>query len=220
MPWSAVLSLLAVLSVLTFFTQVAHPLVNPPAAGARPPLRSTAFDHQALGVTAIAFQTAILMGLVLLAVRRFRLPPGAFSVVFGLNAFALAFEDQRVSGRAGGLALVPAALLAGVLADLLYARLSSGPPAGRTLGLRLLAFAVPAMFYLLYFLTLIVTTGIWWSIHLWLGSVVIAGIAGWLLSYVAAPPVAGDAPGQVTGAAEAAAWDERVSAAARRSALR
>src|SRR5207302_2137589 len=120
------------------------------------------------------------------------LPPGAFSAILGLNALAVAFLSRDVFGRAGSLRLVPAALAAGILADVLYARLRSGPLAGRPLGLRLLAFGVPAIFYLLYFLTLIATTGTWWSIHLWLGSVVLAGIAGWLLSYVAAPPAAGD----------------------------
>ena len=142
------------------------------------------------------------MGFVLLAVRRFTLPPGAFSAILGLNALAVAFLSREVFGRAGSLRLVPAALVAGLLSDVLYARLRSSPLGGRPLGLRLLAFGVPVIFYLLYFLTLIATTGIWWSIHLWLGSVVIAGIAGWLLSYVAAPP----APGAARGDVELPAW--------------
>jgi len=192
MPWFAVLSLTSVLCVLTFFTQVAHPLVGLHAAGTRPDLRLLAFSMQALGVTAIALQTAVLMGLVLLAVRRFTLPPGAFSAILGLNALAVAFLSREIFGRAGSLRLVPAALVAGLLSDVLYARLRSSPLGGRPLGLRLLAVGVPVTFYLLYFLTLIATTGIWWSIHLWMGSVVIAGLVGWLLSYVAAPPATGD----------------------------
>ena len=44
------------------------------------------------------------------------------------------------------------------------------------------------LWYLLYFLTLISTTGITWTVHLWLGSTVVAGIAGWLLSYLLVPP--------------------------------
>ena len=198
MPWFAVLSLTCVLSVLTFFTQIAHPLVGLHAAGARPDLMLFAFSMQ----TAIALQAAVLMGFVLLAVRRFTLPPGAFSAILGLNALAVAFLSREVFGRAGSLRLVPAALVAGLLSDVLYARLRSSPLGGRPLGLRLLAFGVPVIFYLLYFLTLIATTGIWWSIHLWLGSVVIAGIAGWLLSYVAAPP----APGAARGDVELPAW--------------
>jgi len=69
----------------------------------------------------------------------------------------------------------------------------SSAPAERSIGrrpaaVRVLGAAAPAIFYLLYFLTLIATTGIWWSIHLWLGSVATAGITGYLLSYVAMPP--------------------------------
>ena len=52
-------------------------------------------------------------------------------------------------------------------------------------------FGVPVVFYLVYFLALVARTGIWWSIHLSLGSVVLAGITGWLLSYVAIPPRGG-----------------------------
>jgi hypothetical protein len=54
--------------------------------------------------------------------------------------------------------------------------------------LRLFAFLVPSLWYLLYFLTLISTTGITWTVHLWLGSTIVAGIAGWLLSYLLLPP--------------------------------
>jgi hypothetical protein len=52
---------------------------------------------------------------------------------------------------------------------------------------------VPAIIYLVYFLDLLAPTGIWWSIHLWLGSVAIAGITGWLLSYLALPPAGPEA---------------------------
>ena len=42
--------------------------------------------------------------------------------------------------------------------------------------------------FLFYFLDLMVTQGIIWSIHLWLGSCVMAGIVGLVLSYLLAPP--------------------------------
>lgn len=190
MPWSALLSLTVLLSVMTFFLQVAHPLVDPQAAGSRPDFHGLVFYQQAIGVTAVVLQTGLLMALVLLAARRFVLPFGALALVFGLNAFGLAFEGVRVTGWSGGLGLVPVALLGGLLADLLYVALRSGSLRNRPLGFRLFAAAVPATFYVLYFLALIATAGIWWSIHLWLGSVAIAAITGWLVSYVALPPAA------------------------------
>jgi hypothetical protein len=186
MPWAAVLSITVVLSVITFLLQIAHPLVNPQAAGSAPDLGAFVFYRQALGVTSVVLQTAVVMGLVLLAARRFVLPFGALTAIFGLNALALGFL-----GRQMGLSLLAATLVAGLLADTLYAGLRASRFRKSDLGFRLFAFGVPAVFYLVYFLTLVATTGIWWSIHLWLGSVVLAGITGWLLSYLAVPPSGG-----------------------------
>jgi hypothetical protein len=62
------------------------------------------------------------------------------------------------------------------------------PSAAAPSAWRLFAFALPAIFYLCYFLALMLTEGIAWSVHLWVGSIVLAGIAGWLLSYLLLPP--------------------------------
>jgi len=47
---------------------------------------------------------------------------------------------------------------------------------------------VPIIIYAVYFLALWITMGIVWSIHLAVGSVLVSGIAGWLISYVMIPP--------------------------------
>ncbi len=39
-----------------------------------------------------------------------------------------------------------------------------------------------------YFVSLLLTDGIWWSAHLWLGSIVLCGFVGWLVSYLVMPP--------------------------------
>jgi hypothetical protein len=39
-----------------------------------------------------------------------------------------------------------------------------------------------------YFAALAATQGIAWTPHLWLGAIVFAGVAGWLLSYLVLPP--------------------------------
>lgn len=205
MSWAAVLSLTVVLSVITFFLQIAHPLVNPQASGSVPDLRTFVFYRQALGVSGVIIQTAVVMALVLLAARRFVLPFGALTAILGLNALALSFLGRQVGGLDGGLSLVPAALVAGLLADTLYAALRASQLRNSQLGFRLLAFGVPVVFYLVYFLALVATTGIWWSIHLWLGSVVLAGITGWLLSYVAIPPPIG-VPASGAGSGAGPAW--------------
>ncbi len=70
---------------------------------------------------------------------------------------------------------LPGALVAGLLADLLVRRLRFGA-ARRTDAV--IAFAIPAGFYAAYFVTLQLTGGIGWTVHLWLGAIVLAGIVG------------------------------------------
>jgi hypothetical protein len=72
------------------------------------------------------------------------------------------------------------------LVDAFYARFH--PTATTATAWRLFAFVLPATFYLCYFLALMLTEGLAWSVHLWVGSIMLAGIAGWLLSYLLLPP--------------------------------
>jgi hypothetical protein len=188
------LSLAFTWSLLTFMTQFAHPLVATwagvsyrpsPAVFGQVTDRGMAiitFRLQAVGMASILLQTSLLMGVVLLAVRRWGrgLPLGGLTLLFAVNASAMSFMQDQYR-------LIPAATLAGVAADLLRHRLQPSPT--RPGAWRLFAFAVPAIFYALYFLTLKLTEGIWWSVHLWTGAIVLAGIVGWLLSYVLVPPV-------------------------------
>ena len=76
--------------------------------------------------------------------------------------------------------------MTGSLLDLLYKGLKPGA-AGKA-AVRLFAFAVPVVSNGIYFLGLFAIKGIAWSVHLWMGSIVMAGIVGLLLSYVLVPP--------------------------------
>ena len=180
----AVISLTFTLSLLTFFTEYASPRVT-----AWPVISGPRFGQLglAMGITGILLQTALLMSFVLLAVRRWRLPVGTFTFVFGVNALLMTVFRPPV-----GLALLPSAVLGGIAADALNAALRPG--ADRPLPLRVFAFAVPAALYLLYFANLAIVgpalygSGITWSVHFWTGSIVIAGLAGWLLSFAMVPP--------------------------------
>ena len=61
------------------------------------------------------------------------------------------------------------------------------PSPDRPRAFRAVAFAVPAVYYLLYILTVMLWARVVWSVHVWTGAVVIAGGVGWLLSYLALP---------------------------------
>jgi len=180
--WAAqgpmLLALTSTLSVLTFFTEYAHPLIYVAAGRGHPH-----GGAEGLGVASVLLQTALLMAMVLLTVRIGPLPRGGLTLIVTLNAAAMGFLN--FSGDYP-LALVVGAGVAGLLGDTLYARLH--PSAAAPSAWRLFAFALPATFYLCYFLALMLTEGIAWSVHLWVGSIVLAGIAGWLLSYLRLPP--------------------------------
>lgn len=82
--------------------------------------------------------------------------------------------------------LVPAMVVAGLAADLFLWRIKPAPD--RMPALRLFGFIVPSLLYAGYFLTVALTAGIVWPVHLWTGSLLLAGLTGYLVSFLAAPP--------------------------------
>jgi hypothetical protein len=197
--WPAVLSLGFLLSSFSFWTQYAHHFTRPwPAIGNRPttqvfaavapdplfrnaPIQNLYVAH-ALGVAGVVLQSALIAAIVLLALRRWgpRLPVGAFAVIFGLNALMVCASRDQWS-------LVPGAIIAGLVADLLVRRLA--PSLAQPGRLRVVAGAIPAVYFALYFLGIALSRGVWWSLPLWSGAIVLAGTVGWLASWLVAPPM-------------------------------
>lgn len=164
-------------------------VVSPAERGdAHPRLRSDVVAHSA-GVAGLLLQAGLLGGVVLLAVGRWScsLPRGTFTIIFTSNAILMAFmRDQSV--------LIPGAALAGLATDLLLHLLK--PSVMRPAALRWFAGAVPAVHCALYFLNVYVAKDLWWSVHMWAGSIVLAGAVGWLLSYLLLPPISARAPAE------------------------
>jgi hypothetical protein len=202
--WAAqgpmVLSLAYFLSVASFFLQFGHPLARPLAAlGNRPTVASlpvAAPDPPLLlaggalnaaqslvtgGVSGFLLHAALLTGVVLLVVRRWgaALAPGALTLVVGLSALGVgAMRDE--------LRIVPGAVAAGLCADLLLHALR--PAAGRPGPFRAFAAGLPALWTAGLFAAIALTGGIWWSVHVWTGTIALAAIGGYLLSYAFLPP--------------------------------
>jgi hypothetical protein len=174
------LSLTCMLSVCTFITQIAHPIANLWGAGSP---RNPTWLFEEMGVVSFLLDTGLLMGLILLAVHRWRLPLGALTLVLTLNAIAMGFLLYR---EAYPLLLVVVRGIAGLVADLMLQQLK--PSGQRLAALRLFAFAMPVVVSALYFVAVQLTVGIWWSIHFWAGVIVLTGVVGVLLSYLLAPP--------------------------------
>jgi len=181
----ALVSLGLMLSLLVFFTSYANPFSNAAhAQGQRSNSDYELFLMQSVGVAGILVQAALMMGVILLAVRRWgppedRLPFGGLTLLLSLSTLLTVsiHQDWR---------LAPFAVLAGLVADVLLRWWQ--PTATRPSTFRWFAFAVPVVYYALYFATLALTGGIWWTIHLWAGAIVVAGVAGWLLSYAFVAP--------------------------------
>lgn len=122
------------------------------------------------------------MGFLLLTIWRWALPAGALTLVVGLNAVAMGLLYHR----AYPLLPVVARVIAGLGADGVYAWLQ--PSVQRPRAWRLFAFMVPVLLTTLHFGALGLTVGVWWSVHLWAGTIVLTGLVGLLVSMLLVPP--------------------------------
>jgi hypothetical protein len=172
----AVLTLGVLLGIFSFFTSFAHPAVETNLMTSFPYTE----EKGSWGAASVLLQSAILSGVVLFALRRWHLPPGALTVMLTLNTTLISFFQDEYS-------LIIATLLAGAILDLLYWRLQ--PSTTRLDALRLFAFAFPIIYNLCFFATIMLAHGnITWTVHLWMGVTIMSGVAGLLLSYLMTPP--------------------------------
>src|SRR5947209_2901929 len=176
-PWTAIISATLLLSVFTFFDQFDQPLVNTYAA--TPVQPATLRYVQELGILGIMVQTALLTGVVLYLLSRFTLPLGSITLLAGVNGALLGSIEQNFD-------LIPVAIAGGLLADLVMLWLRPGPQ--RITALRVASFIGPVGVSSLYLIALEMTRGVGWPINLWLGSIVVSGAIGLLLSYLAVQP--------------------------------
>ncbi len=178
----ALVSLFLLLSILTFFTQYVHFLTDP--RGFVGPKPENSFHFDLLGVSSALIYSTALMGAVLFALGRWTLPVGSMTLLISANVLMMFLMRYRENKDLPWL--TGAVMLAGVVADLLLQVLKPSP--GRPRSMRAFAFLVPWMLFLFYYLALIATAGTWWSIHMWLGVPLQAGVVGLFLSYLVVPP--------------------------------
>ncbi len=191
----ALLSTINLVALLAFFTQYVHPFIE---LSQRFVPDGLSFVMMPVGqpqmVGAVMLQSAILMGAVLLLVRIFRLPFGSLTLLFTLTT-GLAVSMTENWG------MISIALVGGLAADVLARLLRPGERANaarlaRDWATRLFAFLVPAVLYLIFFAAFHLEGVLGlapeltvWSLELWGGTVLLAGFAGWLLSYAFFPSV-------------------------------
>lgn len=194
------LSMTLLLAVLGFMSQYMHPFGTTWAAGTRGQewlgevgqARVSGFTiesyftffSQLATIGGIILQTAVFVGLVLLAIRRWTLPPGSLSMLLIVSVTMMTLMRNRFIAP-GPLPMIAVAALTGAAADVLLMKLRPSPE--RPGAMRWFAFTVPVVLYATYFGALALTTGTWWSVHLWTGAIVLAGLVGLLMSFLVVP---------------------------------
>jgi hypothetical protein len=179
--WPAIVSGALTLSMLTFFLQFDQPFIDRWAAGVVPDPRGPMWMEEELGMIGLILYAAMVVGLLVILVRRFELPIGAVTVILTINALL-------VSPVANHTDLVVAALLAGVAGDFLLYVLRPSP--ARPYAFHAFMFAAPAALTVSYLVVLGATTGVWWEPTIWTGAVPVTGMVGWLVSFIALPGAA------------------------------
>lgn len=187
----SLISLGLVLAVAWLFVKAFHPYYIPWGAGVWRPSHEfgTALNvhltylQEALGLAGFIIMPAIVMGILLIALRGGLLPPGG--ATFILAASTALFD----------VAFLPVSIVGGIAADLMLWRLR--PLERRSVELRAFAALVPVVISTAYYVEVYVTRGgIWWPIHLWAGSILIAGLTGLVMSYLIFPNAVTSMPEQ------------------------
>jgi hypothetical protein len=133
------------------------------------------------GIAGVLVTTAVLLVPLLLLVRRWTVPTGTATILF----FTVALLSSAIYDFEQG-ALILAAPIGGLLADLLISRLR--PSAARPVALWTVAAVVPAALWAPYFAVVAGWYGLAWPAELWSGSVVLSSLAGLALGLLATPP--------------------------------
>jgi hypothetical protein len=176
-PYPAVFSGILLLASFVFFTQYAHPYFDVWAAKGW--VTSPFEAGVAMGVMGIMLETAFLVGIMLTLLRRFELPAGTMLLFFLLGGIPVAAIQEN-------WVFVQTACVAGIAAEVAHRYLR--PSAQRVREFRIFAFGVPAFWIAAYIATVAIRWGLGWQIHVWAGSIVLAGIVGLLLSYAIVQP--------------------------------
>lgn len=198
--WWVMLASACLLSILTFATQFMGFVNNADGMIGFPR------DRDLLTTAVIAsyvIATSIMIGLVLMLMRRWRLPFGTVTAMFALNSTLMGLmyaldPALEVTASVGIIALIVIpATFGGIVADILIWRLKVTPRTPNAV--RVITTVTPFVIGGAYVAATHVLGlidgggGLWWEIHTWLGVPTLCAVAGLLLSVMVFPPAIPDA---------------------------
>ena len=134
------------------------------------------------GIAIVILQSLVLMGATVWTVARFRLRPGALTILFvlgnGMIAAALTNDTPILT------TYLTMSVVAGLAGDAIVARLRPSP--ARRVAFGAFGALVPGAYYGTYFAFTALTGGVWWSWTLTLGAIVWSMLCGLALTLLAA----------------------------------
>ena len=182
----AILAITAITSVFTFFMVYASVTSNLVILTGQQPDSQTLTEI--FGIQALVVHSNILLGVILFFSRRWRLPFGSVTLIYSVNAALMVWVHIDTADE---FLLVVSAAITGLLGDLLLRERAQQWPHG----IRLLACLLPFAYSLGALLILQIlgsvvwnNGGLWWEIHMWLGTPILAGAFGYGLSLLVIPP--------------------------------
>lgn len=140
------------------------------------------------GMAAMIITTLVLMGPLLLNLRRWSVPPGAHTII--LTGFGL-LVNIMTSYR--DIVLIIPLILTGITIDLLQSRIGGKRADGRlSLGdIRAIGPAAALVLWCSYYLVLALHKGIGWEPTMWVGALMVGTMTGFGVAFLVAPPAYG-----------------------------
>jgi hypothetical protein len=179
--WVVVLSFAYLLMTLGFMLQFLHPFNFPwPAQSFLSQYPIDSDIAGGLGIANAVVFTTVFMGLLLATMRNFRFPLGSMTLILGLNALTMTLMHGQY------YEFILTTVIAGIYIDVLYKQMASLEIKAKHL--RWFGFLAPAALFTVYTATIMVADSTPWSAHMWAGMIVIAGLVGYLLTYLVVPP--------------------------------
>jgi hypothetical protein len=171
---SLILSAAIFFSYLTFLTEYINPLISPFAFNTHK--TNNYYYGEAIGLASLFVQNSFFIGTCLYVIKKTTLPIGFLLYVLLINAVAMTNIHDHYD-------FIISAFLAGILSEIILFLFK--PSLKNSTRLQIFSFLIPSVYTACYFLVGNFTRGIWWTPHLWVGSIFITGFFGWLLSALA-----------------------------------
>jgi hypothetical protein len=137
------------------------------------------------GIASMIVTTLVLLGPILLLLRRWSVPFGAVTVIFlGYGLLVNIMSEYR------DIVLIVPLIITGLAIDFLQKRFGGQRADGRlTLGgIRAIGPAAAAVLWISYYAVLALDKGIGWEPTLWVGAVIVGIMTGFGVAFLIAPP--------------------------------